>query len=137
MKMGIAWFHLIIDINTRTGPPFSATSAFFVNQHYWIVGPPPPPAPGKYRATPASAGYDATYDKKESPNAGSRAIEGSGENFLSNALPQPGWLMRILGAIVLPLVLAMIDTRQRLSLRRAIAPQLVRDEHTRDIAQAH
>ncbi len=43
--------------------------------------------------------------------------------------------MRILGPIVLPLVLAVLDTRQHFGLRRAVPLQLVCDDHTRNIPQ--
>jgi hypothetical protein len=51
------------------------------------------------------------------------------------ALSQSGWLMRILGSIVLIFLLEVFDTRQQFGLRRTITPQLVRNEGTRDIAQ--
>ena len=44
--------------------------------------------------------------------------------------------MRILGPIVLILLLVVFDTRQRFSLRRALAPQLVRNDHARNIPQS-
>ena len=43
--------------------------------------------------------------------------------------------MRILDPVVLPLVLAVLDTGHELLLRRVVALQLVCDEHTRDIPQ--
>jgi hypothetical protein len=44
--------------------------------------------------------------------------------------------MRILGPIVLPLLLAVLDTWQHFGLRRAVALQLVSNEDTRDIPQS-
>ncbi len=51
-------------------------------------------------------------------------------------LAQPGWLMRILGPIVLSLVLAVLNTRHDFSSRSTVAPQLVCDDHSRDIPQS-
>jgi hypothetical protein len=42
--------------------------------------------------------------------------------------------MGILGSIIPPLVLAVLDTRQHFGLRRTVASQLVCDEQARDIA---
>ena len=43
--------------------------------------------------------------------------------------------MRILGTIVLPLALAVLDIGQYFSFRCAVTPQLVGDDRTRDIPQ--
>ena len=43
--------------------------------------------------------------------------------------------MRILGSIVLILLLEVFDARHHFSGRRTVAPQLVCDDHPRDIAQ--
>ena len=51
-------------------------------------------------------------------------------------LPESGWLMLILAAIVLPLILAVLDTGQHLSFHCAVAPEFVGDDHIRDIPQS-
>ncbi len=43
--------------------------------------------------------------------------------------------MRILSAVVLILLLEVFDTWHHFSFRRAVALQLVRNEHARDIPQ--
>jgi hypothetical protein len=44
--------------------------------------------------------------------------------------------MRILSAIVEPLVLEVFDTGYHFSFRRALALELVCNEHTRDVPQS-
>ena len=44
--------------------------------------------------------------------------------------------MRVLSAIVLPFVLAVLDTRQHFGERRTIAPQLIGNDQTWEILQA-
>ncbi len=50
-------------------------------------------------------------------------------------LSQSGRLVRVLRPIVQSLVLAVLDTRHDLSLRRTVALQLVGDDHARDVLQ--
>ncbi len=47
-----------------------------------------------------------------------------------------GRLVRILRAVVEPFVLAMLDAGQDLALRRAVAGQLVGDDHARHVGEA-
>ncbi len=49
------------------------------------------------------------------------------------ALALPRRLMRILGAIVQALMMAVFDTRHHLLVRGLVAPKFVRNEHTRNI----
>ena len=52
---------------------------------------------------------------------------------LHAALPLAGGLVGILGAVIEVFVLAVLDPRQDLALRRAIAFEFIRDEHPWDV----
>lgn len=52
-----------------------------------------------------------------------------------HALSQSGWLVRSLGAVILSLILAVLDTRHDLLLGRMVAPELICDDHARHILQ--
>ncbi len=50
-------------------------------------------------------------------------------------LAESGRLMRILSAIVEPLLMVVLDTRHDLLLGRLVAPELISDNHSRYIPQ--
>ena len=50
-----------------------------------------------------------------------------------HTLAESGRLVRILSTIVEPLLLVVLDTGHNLMLGRLIAPELIRDNHTRHV----
>jgi hypothetical protein len=54
---------------------------------------------------------------------------------LHPSLPLAGRLMRVLRAVIEVAVLAMCHTREDVLLGRAVAFQLIRDDHARDVRQ--
>ncbi len=51
-------------------------------------------------------------------------------------LPLAGGLVRVLGTVVEVSMLTVLDTRQNVALCRAVAPELIRDNHPGDILTA-